>query len=509
MEENENKKQDGAEGQKPEDNVTPTPEEEKEDKKNKVVAFFAPKRNKIIVGVSAAALIALIIGLSAGLSKCSSGGGGTITSDAFASALKIDGEKFTVSIVEDKENGSSAKRIKNGTAIHITQNSGTISIQDAYYTVESTGSETKYYSYDKDSSGFWIKSEDASKNYVTYSSYDANKEAFDDKLTYAGLTFDKSKGCYTATYSNNVGTSVSAELYFKNNKITKALKSFTGGSSFVYTFSNDAETITLPSAHVHTVTSGSLDLNGTTPKIKGTCSGCQKEVTKDYEATDTASVITYGYYPQTHVSDATTIASLNALTSAESNGWYLLDGTYYAKVAEAIPYGDAYYFSDGAIIIGYYSYWFKVEAIEWKAISSSDGQYSLVSSLILDYRQFHSVRTGNANDYASSDLRTWLTGTFYNAVFSNGGSYLQTYTSGDLNDKVYLNSSGDQCRVSDYAKAIGAPLASGTDYGNYWTTALSSPMSSMATVAFGDGGYNYQDVTMTYGVRPAITVKVS
>ena len=301
---------------------------------------------------------------------------------------------------------------------------------------------------------------------------------------------------------------INVELYFNNGRLLKAVKSYEKVVR-TYTFSDDAETLTLPSVHVHTVASGSLDLNGTTPKIKGTCSVCHKEeVTKDYEATDTASVIAYGYYPQTHVTDATTIASLNALPSAGSNGWYLLDGTYYAKVANATPYGDGYSFSDGTTI-GNACYWFKVEPVEWKVVSSSDGQYSLVSSLILDNQVFHSTKAVNTNVYANSDLRTWLNGTFYNAVFSNGGSYLQAYTSGGLDDKVYLNSSGDQCKVSDYAKAIGARLATGTDYGDYWTTALSAYTSYMATIACGDGGYNYRDVNMKYGVRPAITVKIS
>ena len=832
MEENENKKPDETEGQKPEDNVTLTPEEEKEGKKNKVAAFFAPKRNKIIVGVSAAALIALIIGLSVGLSKCGSGDGGTITSDsssgskvssdegssnskgnedssdsksednsnkitskAFTSALKLDGDKFTVSIVENKEGGSSTKRIKNGTAIHITQNSGTTSSQEAYYTVEGTGSEAKYYSYDKDSSGTWIKSEDVSKNYVAYSSYDANKEAFDDKLTYAGLTFDETKGGYTTSYTTDDGVSVSGEFYFKNSRLTKAIKTKSGGSE-TYIFSDTAVDIALPAnVHTHsystagkldlnsangdyvvsctcgktmsrarldadtydsvlygyypqtrisneatitslealtaesngwyklgdayyakvaagdtkrkfkdgtTITSGkeywyrcdpiewkvltseagkhtlvssllleayrydessnnykdseirkwingtfyntafsfgdsrievtevdnsdasvdepssyvcentndkvyllsyqdcentsyfadsaarqcqvtdyarasganfnddnncgeywtrspsstgegyalyvvangnesaitvsdwgkcvrpvitvkvpvasdhqhkapnggSLDLNGDKAMFRGECSSCGNTFTREYASTDKLTSVLYGYYPQTHVSDATTIASLNALTSAESNGWYLLDGTYYAKVAAATPYGDSYSFSDGTTI-GNSSYWFKAEAVEWKVVSSSDGQHSLVSSLILDNQVFHSVRAVNTNTYANCDLRTWLTGTFYNAVFSNGGSYLQAYTSGGLNDKVYLNSSGDQCKVSDYAKAIGARLATGTDYGDYWTTALSAYTSYMATIACGDGGYNYRDVNMKYGVRPAITVKIS
>ena len=601
MEENENKKPDGTEGEKPEDNVTPTPEEKKDDKKNKVAAFFAPKRNKIIVGVSAAALIALIIGLSVGLSKCGSGNGGNggdatsssgsssssseahthdydaawkydatnhwhecksgdgvksdvaahtfgseieiidkateskagtkgykctvcdyakdtfsytpyISADTYQSAMSLDADKFTVVSTYDDGAGNSQSSVfgKDGDLAYqsVTRSSGT---SEYYYSREGSAGSYSYYKYSKDSGDYWEKTSDDSDVFDSLSPYKLYLQDAYSYFIFSDFTFDESSLSYKGKITRNNGeedVEINAELTFNNGKVTKGVLKYNGGTKTI-TVKETPDSLTLPSVHVHKVASGSLDLNGTTPKIKGTCSDCNKEVTKDYEATDTASVVTYGYYPQTHVSDATTIASLNALTSAESNGWYLLNGTYYAKVAAATPYGDSYSFSDGNLITANSSYWFKVEPIEWKAISSSDGQYSLASSLILDYQMFHSVRAANTNVYATSDLRTWLIGTFYNAVFSNDSSYLQAYTSDDLNDKVYLNSSGDQCRVSDYAKAIGAPLASGTEYGNYWTTALSSPMTWMATVAYGDGGYNYQDVNMKYGVRPAITVKVS
>ena len=38
---------------------------------------------------------------------------------------------------------------------------------------------------------------------------------------------------------------------------------------------------------------------------------------------DENGTVTYGLYPQTHVNDGDTIAALNALTTADSNGWYL------------------------------------------------------------------------------------------------------------------------------------------------------------------------------------------
>ena len=257
-----------------------------------------------------------------------------------------------------------------------------------------------------------------------------------------------------------------------------------------------------------------LNLNSPNKSVGYNCTTCGYQNTSDYTSGTSINSVLYGYYPQTHVSDQTTIDSLNNLSGAESNGWYLLNGTYYAKVAEATPYGDTYYFSDGTQINVDGCYWFKVEPIEWKITSSSgDDQYSLFSSLVLDKHQFHSNTTTNV--YKNSDLRTWLTGTFYNTVFSNGGSYLQVYTSGGLNDKVYLLDNngyinyGVQCKVSDYAKAIGAILADGTDYGEYWTS-TQSPQGGKAAKVSGDGyHHNYVDTTLKYGVRPVITVKIS
>lgn len=43
--------------------------------------------------------------------------------------------------------------------------------------------------------------------------------------------------------------------------------------------------------------------------------------------------VTYGLYPQKNVNDSSLIAALNALTTKESNGWYLYNNEYYSKVA--------------------------------------------------------------------------------------------------------------------------------------------------------------------------------
>ena len=243
-------------------------------------------------------------------------------------------------------------------------------------------------------------------------------------------------------------------------------------------------------------------------------------------------LLTYGLYPQEHVSDEGVVASLNAISSPEANGWYLLGGEYYAK-AKATPYRSSYRFDDGASIASGREYWFKCEPIAWRILSASDGSYSLVSSLLLDARRYDD----SSNDYGGSEIRGWLNGGFYDSAFSLGDSIVELsnidnsgattdsssnpQACGSVEDKVYLLSYQDymdpslfadaearQCQATDWAKANGAwcnPSSSGW----YWTR---SPYSPYAAYAWGVNGYGavyyYYYVSFScYAVRPAIAIK--
>lgn len=89
---------------------------------------------------------------------------------------------------------------------------------------------------------------------------------------------------------------------------------------------------------------------------------------------ETNNTLTYGLYPQSHVSDTATIEALDNLTTTESNGWYLYDDEYYVKKT-AHPYYSSYTFDDGTTIVTGATYWFKCEPIEWKILSNSDNTY--------------------------------------------------------------------------------------------------------------------------------------
>lgn len=263
-----------------------------------------------------------------------------------------------------------------------------------------------------------------------------------------------------------------------------------------------------------------------------------------------SNTLTYGLYPQKHVSDGDLIASLDGLASPEGNGWYLLDGSYYAK-RTARPYNSDYSFDDGAEIVYGKDYWFKCEPITWRILSSSSGEYSLVSTLLLDAHCYYSSlssrtidgKTVYPNNYEHSDIRAWLNGDFYSSAFSLGDSNIlaaavgnsasttdsgsNPYACSDTLDKVcllsyqdYMNAayfaddSARQCRTTDWARACGAYGYTGSSdlYNNgwYWTR---SPHSSNSRSAWGVrySGYlyAYNVYYSSSSVRPSLRIKVA
>ncbi len=257
-----------------------------------------------------------------------------------------------------------------------------------------------------------------------------------------------------------------------------------------------------------------------------------------------SAAVTYGLYPQTHVSDSSTLSSLNELTTPESNGWYLLNGHYYAKVA-AKPDQKYYSFDDGTKIVSSTEYWFECEPIEWKILASSEGSYSLVSSLLLDKhrfsREFYNAENGvYANNYANSEIRQWLNEDFLSLAFGLGEEYLQTvevdnsaattdsetnkYACENTNDKVYMLSYADynnaayfssnkdrKCKTSDWARANGSSYDTANDnhgYGTYWTRSPWSSYSYDAWRVYSSGSVSTNGVSgYSLSVRPAITIK--
>ena len=251
-----------------------------------------------------------------------------------------------------------------------------------------------------------------------------------------------------------------------------------------------------------------------------------------------ANYAQYGIYPQTYVSDSSLIERLNAVESAEANGWYKLDGEYYATLTTDYNLGDDYLFDDGSKIESRTKYWFKCEPIKWNILSSSNGTYSLVAARLLDKRSFEPEDSSN---YANSSIRTWLNGTFYNNAFALENSLIQevavdnsaattksadnAYASDETKDKVYLLSYQDyknssyfpdnasrQCRTTDWCRTKCADEDDDCEFnGVYWTRSPSGESHAVSVVnrTGGIGGTQSAEDSDNIFVRPAITIKIS
>ena len=260
---------------------------------------------------------------------------------------------------------------------------------------------------------------------------------------------------------------------------------------------------------------------------------------------DDGKTITYGLYPQTNVNNSSLVSALNALTTPESNGWYLYNNEYYAKV-NASPYDTSYTFNNGTKIVSGTTYWFKCEPIIWNVLSNNNGEYYLVSSVLLDAHRYNEYYSGTkdghyANNYEYSEIRAWLNNDFYNSAFAFGNSNIQLtnvdnsaattasssnpYACDNTQDKVFLPSYRDylnsdygfststsstntrSCRTTDWSRARGASYDSSNRNGNYWTR---SPSGGYAWIVANNGNFISDSVDKIFrSVRPGLSIKIA
>ena len=264
----------------------------------------------------------------------------------------------------------------------------------------------------------------------------------------------------------------------------------------------------------------------------------------------------YGEYPQTLKDDSVTVGN-----TADANGYYTgSDGEKYVKVT-ATPY--VYYqgfrtkFANGEWITTGSEYYFKVEPIKWRVLANGNGDSLLFCDTIIDHGAYYngdsSREIGGAtvypSNYAHSDIRTWLNGTFYTKAFSsseqqgiktttvdNGadstGFSENTYICEDTQDKVFLLSNresydteygfiadgteSDAKRmliVSDYARAIGAHTSDSIAWAGCGIWWMRSPMwDSEIHVDTGSmsGMVSSSKVnSVQIGIAPAMRVSIS
>ena len=196
----------------------------------------------------------------------------------------------------------------------------------------------------------------------------------------------------------------------------------------------------------------------------------------------------YGIYPQSVVlDDLSLLSALNALDDSAKgpNGWYLYQGTYYAKMTTS-KYISGERFDNWESIGKNKTYWFVCEPIEWKAIATSEKEAYLLSTTILDNKPFYpntdrrtiDEKTVYPNNYFYSDIRAFLNNDFFASAFALGSAYVKTtdvdnsakttdtghndYACEDSQDKVFLPSYRDYMNV-DYG-FVNSEAASDTRY---------------------------------------------
>ena len=262
--------------------------------------------------------------------------------------------------------------------------------------------------------------------------------------------------------------------------------------------------------------------------------------------------VTYGLYPQTNVNDSALISVLNTLTTPESNGWYLYDGDYYAKLSAA-PCDSNYRFDNGTTILSGTTYWFKCEPITWNVLSNNNGEYYLLSSVLLDAHRYNEYYSGTqnghyANNYEYSEIRSWLNNEFYNSAFALGGGHILTtivdnsasttdsdsnkYACNNTQDKIFLPSYQDYintnygfstltgeantryCKTTDWARVRGAYYYTSNGArqynGYYWTRSPSSYYPYYAWDVDFDGSPDHDYVDFTSGsVRPGLSITIA
>jgi hypothetical protein len=222
-------------------------------------------------------------------------------------------------------------------------------------------------------------------------------------------------------------------------------------------------------------------------------------------------VYTFGTYPQSKVTDATLLSTLNAAggtlpTSANSQAWsdygYYIRGSvssymWYIDVANATDeYRGVYFTSYRPYEIEDFSwteysyqdnngyttssvYWFKYEPITWRVLDVQSDKAFLMADLVLDSQDYHysiynrtiGGSTVYANNYEHSHIRSWLNDTFYNTSFNaaekariltttvdnsvaSTGYSTNQYACANTSDKVFLLS---------YAEATSATYGLNTD----------------------------------------------
>ena len=256
----------------------------------------------------------------------------------------------------------------------------------------------------------------------------------------------------------------------------------------------------------------------------------------DAEPVKNGNVWTYGYYPQSlsGLSDIFELDFDSDTWEPLDNGYYLLQGEFYARVqAEGTGYNNEY-------IVGDY-YWFKVEPITWRYI---DGKYDqatfkkycnvVVSEKVLDTSVFDAENADPTSYTTSTELHETMMD-FCSKTFPASSS--SKLFIGDLNgapennvpyggaktfpltySTLYDQNSNYGFHYADGRIALATDYARCRTYNNtyaqqtdgysmsYWTRSVANSTNHQFHFVNASGGFN-SDVYNNYlGIRPAAKI---
>ncbi len=158
------------------------------------------------------------------------------------------------------------------------------------------------------------------------------------------------------------------------------------------------------------------------------------------------STYEFGKYPQTIVSDTTTIDALNLISEVNTSGYIEYNGEEYKKiVAELHVSGFGFApFSNGSTPVNGETYYFLVEPITWDVLDVVGKKAFMISDVVLGSMSYS---TYTDSSYENSDMRDWLINDFYNNNFTSDeqSSMISTVLddNANTNDKIFLPSYED------------------------------------------------------------------
>jgi hypothetical protein len=358
---------------------------------------------------------------------------------------------------------------------------------------------------------------DSSAQYTyTFSGWSPEVVAVTDDAIYTAQ-FSGAINYYTVTWKNYDGTTLEVDnvAYGAMPSYDGATPSKDGIAQYTYTFS------------------------GWSPSVVAVTS----DATYYAEFTETERPITkgdtyqFGTYPQSKVTDATLLSTLNAAsgtlpTSANSQEWsdygYYISGSvssymWYIDIRdETDGYRGVYFTSyrpyDTTVTSstsnsrqddnGYTTssvYWFKYEPITWRVLDVQSNRAFLMADLVLDSQDYHyswaerkiGGSTVYANNYKESHIRSWLNYNFYNTAFTAAEkARIQTTTvdnsvaSTGFSSNIYACANNpDKVFLLSYAEATSAT------YGFSTTTSRQLQPSAYAQ---SQGVYTYTSNGISY-----------